>query len=258
MPYEYDEFKNYPTFVEVEPKIRALLEPKDTIVAGHATQNDVKYLNLECKRFNLPSFSFSFADTQFLYMNKIGEFSRQFGLSKIAEEMGVEFLPHRAVDDAYATMKIAEAMCKGEGCNFSELFEKYEVTLGKIENYEVAQNTSVALKKYLAELKRKKEERERIRVAFHNYIDKAKRRRKKDGKLKGKRVCFSHSLVLEFDRAKALALKVFEQGGFYAYHAEESDYYIYLEGESGQRIKSAEANRARLLLADELEAYLEE
>ena len=257
LPYEYDAFKNYPTFVEVEPKIRALLETKDTVVAGHATQNDVKYLNLEAKRFSLPSFQFSFADTQFVYMNKIGEFSRQFGLGKIAEELGVEFVPHRAVDDAYATMKIAEAMCKEENCSLVELFEKYSITLGRIKNYEVTQNTSVAQEKYLAEVKRKKEERERVRVAFHNFIDREKRKRKKDGKLKGKRICFSHALVLELDKAKMLAQKMFEQGGFYAFHAEECDVYVYLDGENGQRLKSAEANKARLLRAEEFQEYLE-
>ena len=40
--------------------------------------NDVKYLNLESKRFSLRSFRFRFADTQFVYMNRIGVFNRQF------------------------------------------------------------------------------------------------------------------------------------------------------------------------------------
>ena len=110
LPYKYDEFKNYPTFRSYADKIYGLLQGKDTLVAGHATMNDVKYLNLESKRFQLPSFAFDFADTQFVYMNVVGEFSRQFGLGAIADQLGVEFTAHRAVDDAYATMKVAEAM----------------------------------------------------------------------------------------------------------------------------------------------------
>ena len=105
LPYEYSSFKSYPTFLEKADKIYALLEDKDTLVAGHATMNDVKYLNFESKRFQLRSFAFEFADTQFVYMNRVGEFSRQFGLGSIAQELGVEFTAHRAVDDAYATMK---------------------------------------------------------------------------------------------------------------------------------------------------------
>lgn len=72
LPYEYKDFKKYPTFPEVEPRIRALLEDPATLAAGHATMNDVKYLNLEAKRFSLSSFRFDFADTQFVYMNRIG------------------------------------------------------------------------------------------------------------------------------------------------------------------------------------------
>lgn len=60
LPYEYKEFKNYPTFPELSPRIYALLEDSDTLVAGHATMNDVKYLNLETKRFSLRSFRFDF------------------------------------------------------------------------------------------------------------------------------------------------------------------------------------------------------
>ena len=119
LPYKYEDFKNYPTFSQRAEKIYGLLQDGDTLVVGHAVQNDVKYLNLESKRFSLPSFSFSFADTQFVYMNTVKEFSRQFGLGAIARELGVEFTPHRAVDDAYATMRIAQAMCEAENVYFS-------------------------------------------------------------------------------------------------------------------------------------------
>ena len=114
LPYKYEDFKKYPTFLDRKEQIYSLLQDKDTLVFGHAVQNDVKYLNLESHRFSLPSFDFAFGDTQFLYMNITGDFSKQLGLSAIAGELGVEFTPHRAVDDAYATMKIAEAMCKAE------------------------------------------------------------------------------------------------------------------------------------------------
>ena len=134
LPYEYENFKNYPTFVDCKDKIYSLLEDKDTLVVGHAVMNDVKYLNLESKRFRLPSFRFSFADTQFAYMNKVGEYSKQLGLGKIAEELGVKFTPHRAVDDAYATMRVAEALCKAENCSLTELIKKYQITLGRIED----------------------------------------------------------------------------------------------------------------------------
>jgi DNA polymerase III epsilon subunit-like protein len=257
LPYAYSEFKKYPTFPELFPKIKALVEAKDTLVAGHATMNDVKYLNLESKRFSLPSFKFSFTDTQFLYMNRIGEFSRQFALGTIAQELGVEFTPHRAVDDAYATMRIAQAMCLEEQVDFLGLLEKYGVKFGKIENYDVIKSSSVALEKHLEEVQRQKEERERLRVAFHDFVDREKRRRAKVGKLKGNRVCFSHTVVYELEIAKKLVSQVFAEGGFYSFHAEECHVYVHPEGESGARIKSAQNNKARLMTVEEFSAFLE-
>ena len=61
LPYKYEDFKTFPTFPALADKIYALLQAEDRLVDGHASMNDVKYLNLESKRFHLPSFSFRFA-----------------------------------------------------------------------------------------------------------------------------------------------------------------------------------------------------
>ena len=110
LPYSYEDFKNYPPFTKIYPQIKSLLEDGGNIVLGHSTMNDIKYLNLETRRFKLPSFNFSFSDSQLIYMTYINDFTRQFGLEHIASELGVEFTPHRAADDAYATMRVVEKM----------------------------------------------------------------------------------------------------------------------------------------------------
>ncbi len=256
LPYKYDEFKKYPTFCEKAEDIYALLQDKDTLVAGHATMNDVKYLNLESKRFSLPSFAFSFADTQFVYMNRIKDFSRQFGLGAIAEELKVDFLPHRAVDDAYATMRIAETMCKEEGLTFPQLLQKYQITLGRIENYEITPLTSQPFIEHKQEIERRKEEREKIKASFYHFADREKRKRAKEGILKGKSVCFSHPLELEIELSKKLLTATFLQAGSFTSKAEVCDFYVCFEGESGARRKSAEKAKARVLTAQEFSAYL--
>ena len=257
LPYEYASFKKYPTFLEKAEKIYSLLQDTDTLVCGHATMNDVKYLNFESKRFRLPSFEFSFTDTQFIYMNVVGEFSRQFGLGAIAKELGVEFIAHRAVDDAYATMKIAEAMCKSEGLSLSALIEKYGVRLGKIENYQIEQTTSTAFIAYKQEQERKKEERERKKAEFHIFADREKRRRSKEGKLKGKQICFSHPLEIEVSLAKKLLKQAFAQGAFLTYRAEECDLYVCFENESGARLNSVQQKGIKIYTPEEFEAYLQ-
>ena len=257
LPYKYEEFKKYPTFPQSADKIYKLLQADDTLVLGHAVMNDVKYLNLESKRFSLPSFNFSFADTQFLYMNRIGEFSRQFGLGKIAEDLGVEFTPHRAVDDAYATMRIAEAMCKEENTTLDKVIERYQITLGKIQNYEITQSTSVAFDDYKLEREKAKEERERARIEFHIFADREKRKRAKDGKLKNQRVCFSHALELQTPLAKKLLIGAFSQGSHITFKAEECDAYICFEGESDARVKSVQTRGAKIFTPQQFATYLD-
>ena len=257
LPYEYADFKKYPTFLEKAEKIYSLLQDKDTLVAGHATMNDVKYLNFESKRFNLPSFAFDFADTQFLYMNKIGEFSRQFGLGIIAQDLGVEFTAHRAVDDAYATMRIAEAICRHEGLTLPEVIEKYQIRMGRIENYEITQTTSTAFIAHKKEVERRKEQRERAKAEFHIFADREKRRRAKDGKLRGKRVCFSHPLEMELSLSKPLLSAAFAQAAFLTYRAEECDMYVCFENEGGPRLKSAQSVGARVFTPEAFKAYLQ-
>ncbi len=256
LPYEYEKFKNYPTFPKLADRIYALLQDENTLACGHASMNDVKYLNLESKRFSLPSFHFSFADTQFVYMNRIRDFTRQFGLGSIAQELGVEFVPHRAVDDAYATMRVAEAMCKEENCTFLELLKKYQITPGKIENYEVAQNTSVSFEQYKIDREKAKEARERARAEFHVFADREKRKRSKDGKLKGKTVCFSHALELQTPLAKKLLTAAFAEAAFLTYRAEECDVYVCFENEGGARLKSAIEKKARVLTPEQFENML--
>ncbi len=256
LPYEYASFKKYPTFREKAEQIYSLLQDPDTLVVGHASMNDVKYLNLESQRFSLPSFRFSFADTQFLYMTKIKDFSRQFGLGAIAEKLGVEFVAHRAVDDAYATMKVAEAMCKEEGCNLSQLLEKYEVTSGKIADYQIELPSSRALAVYRAEQERRREEREKKKVEFYRFVDRERRRRAKEGLLKGKLVCFSHPLELELTLSKPLLSAAYAAGGNFTSHAEECDLYVCFEGEGGPRLKATLEKGAKILTAQEFAAFL--
>lgn len=257
LPYKYADFKHFPTFSARADKIYSLLQDKDTLVVGHAVQNDVKYLNLESKRFSLPPFKFRFADTQFLYMNVIGEFSRQFGLGAIAKELGVEFTPHRAVDDAYATMRVAKAMCEREGVTLSELLKKYGIATGRIEDFEITQNTSVAFENYRIERERAKEERDKKRAAFHIFADRAKRKRAKEGKLKNVSVCFSHALELNTSLAETLLKSALSHAARVTFRAEECDVYVCMAGEGGPRLKSVQERGARVYTSEQFADFLQ-
>ena len=257
LPYAYDEFKKYPTFPQYAERIYGLLQDPDTLVLGHAVMNDVKYLNLESQRFQLPPFAFRFADTQFIYMTRMKDFSKQLGLGAIAQALGVEFTPHRAVDDAYATMRVAQAMCEEEGLSLTELIKKHQVELGEIQNYEIKQTCSKSFLEYKKQKEKEKLRREKARAEFHVFADKAKRKRAKEGKLLGKSVCFSHALELDTPLAKKLLTAAFEQAAFVTFRAEECDAYVCFENETGPRRKSAEDRKARIFSTEEFATFLQ-
>ncbi len=238
LPYEYEDFKKYPPFPVEYPKIKALLEDEEHIVLGHATRNDVNYLNLETKRYKLPSFSFCFYDTQFFYMNTQTSYSRQCGLGTMAEELGVEFVPHRAVDDAYATMRVCEALCKREGLGVKELAEKYRITAGKIQNHTIKNLQSAGLKKYLKERNKEKEERAKSHEQFYRYVNKYMHRRKKGGALEDKIFCFARDVEEDVETSIKLLASIFASGGQYTSRPAACNVYIARE-EGGARYQNA-------------------
>lgn len=237
LPYEYADFKNHPAFPAVYPRIKQLLEDGDNIVLGHAVLNDVKYLNLETRRFRLPSFNFRFSDSQLIFMSYKNDFSRQFGLEHIASELGVDFTPHRAADDAYATMRVIEAMCRERGCDYKGLAESLCMTDGKIENYSITAPVSRGFRRYNAQKNAAKEERARARCEFFNRL--SRKRVKKEGKLKGR--SFTFSRVIEDDITLSIPLldKIYELGGRYSQQLNNCTTYVVAEGDETARTRNA-------------------
>lgn len=238
LPYEYEVFKEYPTFPTQYPRFKALLEDKDAIVCGHATLNDVNYLNLETRRYKLPSFCFSFYDTQFFYMNVKSDFTRQVGLQGMAEELGVEFVPHRAADDAYATMRVCQVLCAQEGKSMIGLCERYGIRAGSIKNYTIRPLTSRGLKTYMHERDEAKEQHAKAHEEFYRFVNKNMRLRKKGGSLEGKVFCFAKDIEDDVAVSTRLIEAIYASGGCYTSHPSECNVYIARE-EGGLRFQNA-------------------
>ncbi len=257
LPYEYEDFKKYPPFPAAYRKIKHLLEDRESVVLGHATLNDVNYLNLETKRYKLPSFRFDWHDTQFFWMNTENSFERQMGLGAMAEELGVEFVPHRAVDDAYATMRVCEALCKREGLNVTELVQKYHIRAGKIENYTIRTPDSDGLRRYTEEKECIREAHAKAHEAFYRVVNKHMNRRKKGGTLEGKVFCFAKDVEDEVEISTKLVRAIFEAGGKYTSHPAECNVYI-ARSSGGVRYQSAMGVGAAFIPLDRIEAAMAE
>lgn len=238
LPYAYEEFKNHPPFPKVYNYIKSLLEDKENIVLGHSTMNDVKYLNLETKRFKLPPFKFNFSDSQLIYNAYIGNHTRQMGLEHIATELGVEFTPHRAVDDAYATMRVVEAMCKAKGCSYFKLIDSLGMKNGRISNFTLIPPTSAGERKYQRDKQSEKAEIAKKHVKLFNYISRKKIR--KSGRVAGKVFTFSREIENDLEIAKSLIDKIYSEGGSYSQHMTHSNYYIANTDDESPRMQNAQ------------------
>jgi len=255
LPYEYDEFKKYPPFTAVYPRIKELLEGNDCAVFGHAVLNDVKYLNLETKRFHLPSFKFRFSDSQLIFMTYKNDFSRQFGLEHIAGDLGVEFTPHRAADDAYATMRIVEAICRATGCRITELCNKLNVTSGRIENYVIYRPQSKGFRRYNAEKLALKRARSHARELFFNNL--SRKRSKRNGRFAGITFTFSRKIEDDTEISIPLVDRIYELGGKYSPQIEDCGYYVEGTDDDTVRTRNARGNgKISVLRLDEFKELL--
>ena len=256
LPYQYSEFKKYPPFKEVYPFIKSLLEDKNTVVLGHSILNDVKYLNLETKRFHLPSFDFQFLDSQLMFMSHTGDFTHQSGLEHIAGDLGVEFTPHRAVDDAYATMRVVEAICRAEGCAIGELIKLYGLNRGRIKNYNIYSPSSAGVRDYHKKVAEEKKERSQKRIEFFNYV--SRKRAKRNGAFYGKVFTFSRAIEDDIERAKQLCDEIYLKGGRYSHHLKDCSFYICEKDDDTQRTASARSMQITVTDIEGLKEILNE
>ena len=237
LPYDYAEFKKHPPFPAVYSFIKELLEDKNNLVFGHAIMNDVKYLDLETRRFHLPPFNFEFLDSQIMYMTHVGDFSRQFGLEYITENLNVVFTPHRAADDAYATMKIVEELCRLHGAHPAELAGVLGVKKGKIRDHNIVKPTSAAYERYVKARDAAREQRSRNRTKFYIYL--SRRKRKKSGRLFGQAFTFSRNIEDEVEISIPLVGRIYEEEGVYSQKLGDCTVYVCEEDDATVRTKNA-------------------
>ena len=228
--------------------------------SGMRAINDVKYLNLETRRYKLPSFNFRFADTQILYMAMTETFDRQAGLESLTQIFEIDYTPHCAADDAYATMRIAQEMCERDACSLPELLEKYGIRFGKIENYQFGNCVSRRRSEYLSEKKREKRERGERRAKFNDFVY-GYRVRPQSQELRGKRFSFSRSIEEDLPLAKNLVKEIVRRGGRYSLKL--SGCNVFVEADNDDSVRRGAAQKLKeegkiaeiLTLSDFLEKY---
>ncbi|MCD8285699.1 MAG: 3'-5' exonuclease [Clostridia bacterium] len=237
LPYDED-FRRFPAFPGVYDEIRALLEDKNNMVYGHAVENDIKYLNLETRRYSLPPFHFSFSDTQLIYRTLIGDFTQCPGLETMASQLGIEFKPHRSEDDAYVTMCVLKKICENTGCSVYELKKRLQLHRGSTHNMHVQAPTSNAYMAFQEKKKHEKELKEQAMNAITEHI--LMMHEKPSGALKGSTFNFNPELEADTDKCLPLIDRIYELGGAYSHHMSRCN--IYVEGDSDDSIRTRMAH----------------
>lgn len=240
LPYDYEDFKNYPDFKHFYPQIKEILEGEDKLVFGHAAINDIRYLNLETKRYKLPSFEFSFGDTQIFYMAMTETYDRQAGLENLTHVFEIDYTPHCAADDAYATMRIAQEMCKKENKTLPELMRGYGIEFGKISDYQFSNCISRRRNAYIQEKSREKAERGERRSKFNNFVY-GYRVHPLSDELRGKKFSFSRSIEEDVAEAKKLVKEIVKRGGRYSLKL--SNCTVFVENEKDDSVRRNTAHK---------------
>lgn len=130
-PFTFADLKVEPTFGGAGKELFEILTP-DTLVVGHAIDNDVRMIIEACHHFRLPMPMFDFLDTVVVYSAVTGTPEAR-SLSHIAEEFGFEFSAHDPTEDAAATLEVLRRLLEKGECKLDDLEEKYSLHLGRLE-----------------------------------------------------------------------------------------------------------------------------
>lgn len=126
MAYPREIFKDQPPFPDFYDRFKEMFEDPEIVVIGYAVTNDVHFLHDDCKRYNLPVFSYRFFDVQQLYarqpVNNTAKNLEDSVLSWYGEEP--ENM-HRSDEDAYNTMRIMKAIAAFHNTDLPGLLEMY-------------------------------------------------------------------------------------------------------------------------------------
>ncbi len=128
-----EEYKKAPDYKAYFDRIKALIEDGDTMIFGHTTDADIKYLNDEARRYGLPFFDCKFYDAKYMYDTYAVTPNGSVGVSGICEKLGIEppKREHKSDDDAYATMQIVKEICRRTGLSAEKFVEGCEDCRGE-------------------------------------------------------------------------------------------------------------------------------
>ena len=133
--YPIETYESRPPFNYFYKSIKHILEEKNQLIIGWSIDNDVRYVYDACKRYHLNQIKYEYMDLQKIIMN-MQKLENPPSLESACKMYDIETLiSHKSDDDAFLTMKIAEAVCKKENLSIKELYEKYKHFASNVDKF---------------------------------------------------------------------------------------------------------------------------
>lgn len=254
LAYAEEVFRAAPRFPAVYDRIKSLLTGDVTII-GFSIMNDVNYVTDAIRTYKLPQVEYKFYDVQLMYGIYKKE-NRNYSLAAAAEEFGIEFLEHRSVDDAVATLKVLQGLLAAENKSFDEFVNEYSIIPGvkTKDGARACYTDAVYVNIDYSNVKTKKK-------LLNEFVMSMPRAKKRGLPCSGLVVCFDEKLELDditLCRNRIAAL--YDQGGRYTsgiescnlfvYDLKDSARYVYAVNstKSGRRLKFMHVNEFLRLL----------
>lgn len=228
LAYTEDVFRKAPRFPVVYDKIRSLFSD-DVTVIGFSVLNDVNYLSDAIHTYRLHHFEYEFYDVQLMYSIHKKE-SRTYSLAAAAGEFDIEFLEHRSVDDAIATLKVLKGILDAEQLTFEGFVNKYAVMPGRtsragtknsytdVAYSGIDYNSPKSKKRLLSEFMMTMPSKKLAGLPFSHKV-----------------VCFDEELELgDISHTRNLITKLYALGGRYSSGVESSNVFVYENTESAR------------------------
>lgn len=218
LTHSEEEYRSSPIFTAYYDKIKKIIEEKEQKIVGFSMNDDAKFLNIACKRYDLTPIEFEFCDVQKAYQKL---FDKKTSLENAAKELEISVPErlHESSEDALLTLEVFKQICKKKNISPNEVLQTcHSVNFGGDLNKEIL---------YLSEHP-DQFSKGKVKQIISRFVESAKPQDDIiESEFTGKKVCFSTLYEQEQPAACIILMQqIVNRGGSIDFKVSECDYYI--------------------------------
>lgn len=237
LTYTSEEYRRHYPFDDAYKTIKKLMTQDDLLIFGHSVENDIRYINKDCKRYNLPMFEYVAYDIQKM-LPKFDKSNRSYTSLEnafaelVPQNVRSELRDHRACDDAMKTMLVFKAMVHDLEFSPNDLIEACPNAV--FNSLQCWEETLVK-----REMKKKKLKREADRKVANNMWSElfhAHQSLLEDPNLMNKHVSVTHEMRAHLVEFTQLITIIKEKGYVACEKISDSNYFIAFDDKNRKQL----------------------